>query len=75
MDDAIHNSLEEFSRRQKSRIKYYHRSQDELDNLSWDDIQSLKALGINCSTPSVTGNRALARLTNFSSINILTWLL
>jgi len=60
--NATRDSLEEFSRRQKSLMTHYHCSEEEVDNLSWDEIESVKTFNINCSGPGVAGNGALMRL-------------
>jgi ADP-ribosylglycohydrolase len=60
--NATRDSLEEFLYRQKSLITRFNCSEDKLDYLSWDEIQSARALNINCSGSGVAGNGALMRL-------------
>jgi ADP-ribosylglycohydrolase len=60
--NATRDSLEKFIRRQRSSNNYYHYTEEEFDNLSWDEIKSGNAFEVNCSTAGVAGNGALMRL-------------
>ncbi|CAF1358294.1 unnamed protein product [Adineta steineri] len=60
--NATRDSLEEFIRRQSKLIKSGLCKANEIDNLSWDMIQSETEFDINCSSRGVAGNGALMRL-------------
>ncbi|CAF1275454.1 unnamed protein product [Adineta steineri] len=61
--NATRDSLEEFIRRQSNLMKSGLCKANEIDNLSWDMIQSVTKFDINCSSHGVAGNGALMRLT------------
>jgi ADP-ribosyl-[dinitrogen reductase] hydrolase len=62
--NATRDSLDEFSRRQEILKRRFHsRSEHDVDNLSWDLVQSVKEFSVDCSSSGVAGNGALMRLT------------
>ncbi|CAF0797388.1 unnamed protein product [Adineta steineri] len=61
---ATRRALDEFSNRQKILKKHFKcRTDQEVDQLSYDAVRLVSGFNVNCSSPNVAGNGALMRLT------------
>ncbi|CAF4088516.1 unnamed protein product [Adineta steineri] len=61
---ATRRALDEFSNRQKILKKRFKcRTDQEVDQLSYDAVRLVPGFNVNCSSPNIAGNGALMRLT------------